>query len=42
VERVRWNGMGWSDDGEPEYDIDQSTKTLNVDLDHPEAVRVSW
>ena len=42
IERIRWNGAGWTNDGEPGYDINQSAKTLNVDLDDAQVVRISW
>jgi len=42
VERVYWAGDHWNPDGEPNYGIDQSKKTLDIDLDTPQAVLVSW
>lgn len=42
VERVVWNRNRWEGDGEPAYGVNQSTTTLSVDLDFPQAVRVSW
>jgi hypothetical protein len=42
VERVYWAGDHWNLDGEPNYGIDQSKKTLDIDLDTPQAVLVSW
>jgi hypothetical protein len=42
VEKVRWAGDRWNSDGEPEYYVDQTNRTLEVDLDTPQAVRVSW
>jgi hypothetical protein len=42
VERVYWAGDHWNRDGEPNYGIDQSKKTLDIDLDTPQAVLVSW
>jgi hypothetical protein len=42
VEKVRWAGEHWERDGEPSYGFDQSQKKLGVDLDTPQAVRVSW
>jgi len=42
VEKVRWAGEHWEKDGEPSYGVDQSKKTLNVELDTPQGIRVSW
>ncbi len=42
VERVRWAGDGWGKDGEPAYWLNQSNKTLEVELDTAQAVRVYW
>jgi hypothetical protein len=42
VERTRWSNNHWNPDGQPEYQVNQSNKTLRVDLDTPQAVRVSW
>jgi hypothetical protein len=42
VEKVRWAGEHWERDGEPSYGVDQSKQTLGVELDAPQAVRVSW
>jgi hypothetical protein len=42
VGRVYWNGDHWDSDGEPEYYIDQSNKTLSVVLDTPQAILISW
>lgn len=42
VEKVRWAGDHWNSDGEPEYHVDQSDKTLDVDLDLPQVLHVSW
>jgi hypothetical protein len=42
VQRVAWSGDHWSSDGEPSYNVDQSHRTLSVDLDVPQAVLVSW
>ena len=42
VQRVRWVGAGWENDGEPSYGVDQSNQTLSVDLDTPQAVLVGW
>jgi hypothetical protein len=42
VQRVRWATDHFENDGEPSYGVDQSNKSLYVDLEEPEAVRVSW
>ncbi len=42
VEKGYWSGEHWVKDGEPAYGINQSDFTLTVDLDVPQAVRVSW
>jgi hypothetical protein len=42
VEKVRWAGEHSERDGEPSYGVDQSKQTLGVELDAPQAVRVSW
>ena len=42
VERVYWAGDHWVRDGEPAYGLNQSSNTLDVELDNPQAVRVSW
>jgi len=42
VERVAWNQDHWERDGEPAYGVDQSSKVLSIDLDSPQAVRVTW
>ena len=42
VERVAWNRNHWERDGEPAYGVNQSTRTLSLNLDSPQAVRVSW
>lgn len=42
VERVSWAGDDWNKEGAPEYGIDQSAKTLTVELDTPQAVHVAW
>jgi hypothetical protein len=42
VQRVRWIGAGWENDGEPSYGVDQRHQTLSVDLDTPQAVLVGW
>jgi len=42
VERVTWNRNHWEKDGEAAYGVNQSTKTLSVDLDFPQAIHVKW
>jgi Glycosyl hydrolases family 35 len=42
VQRVRWATDHFENDGEPSYGVDQSNKSLYVDLQEPQAVRVSW
>jgi hypothetical protein len=42
VRRVRWAQDHWEDDGEANYGVGQSQKILNVELDSPQAVLVSW
>lgn len=42
VEKGHWSGERWVKDGEPSYDVNQSNVTLSVDLEAPQAVRVSW
>ena len=42
VHKVYWAGDHWNGDGEPEYYVDQSNKTLDVDLDTPQAVLIFW
>lgn len=42
VQSVTWTGDHWSQDGEPEYAVNQSTQTLNVGLTTPQAVLISW
>jgi len=42
VEKVSWVGDHWNSNGAPEYHVDQSDKTLDVDLDLPQALRISW
>jgi len=42
VQRVRWNGSDWANDGEPQYDMNQSARSISIALDVPEAVMVSW
>jgi len=42
VKRVVWAGERWKSDGEASYNVDQSNKTLSVDLDSPQAVLLTW
>lgn len=42
VQKVHWAEDQWHDDGRPAYGFNQSNKTLNVDLDTPQAVLVNW
>jgi len=42
VQRVYWAGDHWKDDGEPSYAVDQSRKTVEVDLVGPQAVLLAW
>ena len=42
VETGRWIEGKWVGTGNPTYGIDQATKTMDVDLTGPAAVRVSW
>ncbi len=42
VEKGRYVGNQWREEGEPEYWINQSRKTLEISLDTPQVVRVSW
>jgi hypothetical protein len=42
VAKVHWTGEHWEEDGEPSYGVDQSKKTLSIELDSPQAIRVSW
>jgi hypothetical protein len=42
VRRVYWAGDHWNKDGEPNYGVDQSRKTVEVDLDTPQAILLSW
>jgi hypothetical protein len=42
VRRVTWSGDRWSQDGEPAYGVNQGEHTLDVELDKPQAVLVSW
>ena len=42
VAKVHWAGDHWAEEGEPTYGVNQSNKTLYVELDTPQAARVSW
>ncbi len=42
VERVSWAGDHWNQDGAPNYGVDQSKKILDINLDAPQAILVSW
>jgi hypothetical protein len=42
LENVHWTGVHWTKDGEPTFGVDQSRKTLEIELDTAQAVRVSW
>ena len=42
VEKGYWSGDRWISEGEPAYGFNQSSKSLGIDLDTPQAVRVSW
>jgi hypothetical protein len=42
VEKVYWAVDHWNKDGEPTYGVDQSKKTLDIELDTAQAIRVSW
>ena len=42
VERVQWSGDQWIPDGQPEYYVDQTHRTLEVDLDTPQVLQVHW
>jgi hypothetical protein len=42
VERGQWTANGWNTEGEAAYGFDQSNKTLDIELDEVQAVRVSW
>jgi Domain of unknown function (DUF5597) len=42
VERGGWVRGHWQRASEPSFEVDQSQKTLYVDLDSAQAVRVSW
>jgi len=42
VNRVYWAGDHWNMDGEATYGLNQSKKTLEIELSTAQAVRVSW
>jgi hypothetical protein len=42
VERVSWAGDHWNQDAAPNYGVDQSKKILDINLDTPQAILVSW
>jgi len=42
VEKGQWVGGKWQSEGEPEYGFNQPRKTLGIELDTPQAVRVTW
>ena len=42
VEKGFWVGGEWQSEGEPEYGFNQPNRTLGIDLDMPQAVRVTW
>jgi len=42
VEKVSWDGDRWRSDGEAAYHVDQTNKRLDVDVDTPQAVVISW
>ena len=42
VQRVSWEGGRFRRDGEANYSVNQSGHTLDVELDVPQAVLVSW
>ena len=42
VERGAWIHNHWQKDSEPDYGVDQSHKTLSVDLEPAQAIRVIW
>jgi len=42
VEKGHWVGNRWESEGEAVYGINQPNKTLEIDLDFPEVVRVTW
>ncbi len=42
VESGSFDGNDWKPHGAPSYSISQSRRVLQIDLDHPQAIRVSW
>jgi len=42
VEIVRWSVDHWTPDGEAENGVDDSNQTLELTLETPQAVLVSW
>jgi len=42
VERGYWVGERWNKDGEPTYRFNQEDHTLSIELDAPQAIRVTW
>jgi hypothetical protein len=42
VESGHWTAGGWVKSGEPTYGVNESGKSLDVELVTPQAVRVSW
>ncbi len=42
VEKGQWAGDRWQAEGQPLHGFDQSKQTLEVELDVPQAVRISW
>ncbi len=42
VEKVRWAGDRWVNDGGAAYWLNQSRQTANIELDSPQAIRVYW
>jgi len=42
VQKVSWAGDHWNNDGEPYYGVDQAKKTLDMELNDPQAILVSW
>jgi hypothetical protein len=42
VEKGSWSGNQWIKDGEPSYWVNQSSRTVDVELDSPQAVHVRW
>ncbi len=42
IEKGSWVGDKWKKQGEPYYGIDQSERSLNLELETPQAIRVWW